>query len=135
MDEDYDDNYEEEEADYEDYEDEEEDPDIDEELGLELEDRDPELGEMNIDSKGVNRLLRLDSYEKAQLLGKRALLIDSGKPSTIDFKELKSLGITGSLQIAEEELRRGILPLKLRRKMDIGPDQVIKLSDIEFVYG
>lgn len=115
-------------------EEEEEDDDLDEELGLELEEKERELEQMDLaESKGI--VPRLDIYEKAALLGIRAKLIDSGAPSTIDAKELKQLGITSSLAIAEEELRRGKFPLLLKRKTDIGPEQTIRMSDIRYVAG
>ena len=54
----------------------------------------------------------LTKYEKARVLGTRALQISSGAPITVD---ISGTGETDPLKIAAQELKKGTLPLIVRR--------------------
>jgi DNA-directed RNA polymerase I, II, and III subunit RPABC2 len=56
-------------------------------------------------------------FEKARVLGARALQISMGAPPLIESKA------TTPLEIAEEELREGVLPMTIRRRL---PDRTHK---------
>lgn len=56
-------------------------------------------------------------FEKARVLGARALQISMGAPPLIESKAITPL------EIAEEELREAVLPMTIRRKL---PDRTHK---------
>ena len=58
----------------------------------------------------------LTKYEKARIIGARALQISMGAPIMIDIKG-KTMGRFG---FAEEELRSGVLPMTVRRSLPTG---------------
>lgn len=62
----------------------------------------------------------LDKYERACFLGTRALQIANDAPPLVDLKVRRcgrTVWLTDPLQIAEEELRQGVLPLSVQREL------------------
>ncbi len=60
----------------------------------------------------------LTKYEKARLIGARALQISMGAPLLIDLKEEDFERINyNPIEIAKLELEKGILPITIRRPM------------------
>merc|ERR1711871_1520843 len=57
----------------------------------------------------------MTKYERARILGTRALQISMGAPVLVDLK-----GETDPLDIANKELKRGRIPLMVRRYMPDG---------------
>jgi len=68
----------------------------------------------------------MTKYEKARVLGARALQISLGAPITVDAK-----GLTDPLRIAEQELRNGTLPIIVRRFLPDGAYEDWKLSELQ----
>ena len=66
----------------------------------------------------------LTKYEKARIIGARALQISMGAPIMIDMKG-KPMGRFG---FAEEELRSGVLPMTVRRSLPTGEYTDIPLA-------
>jgi len=66
----------------------------------------------------------LTRYEKARIVGARALQISMGAPILIEVPE----DIVDPLGIAQYELKHGVLPLTIRRKSPGGESQDIPLS-------
>jgi DNA-directed RNA polymerase subunit K/omega/predicted flap endonuclease-1-like 5' DNA nuclease len=66
----------------------------------------------------------LTKYEKARIVGARALQISMGAPVMIDMKG-KPMGRFG---FAEEELRAGVLPMTVRRTLPTGEHTDVPLS-------
>jgi len=66
----------------------------------------------------------LTKYERARVIGARALQIALGAPPLIPLEQLKS---KDPIRIAEEELRRKVLPLVIRRWLPNGKYQDIPL--------
>jgi DNA-directed RNA polymerase subunit K len=63
-------------------------------------------------------------YEKARILGSRALQIGMGAPFLIklskkDLKEIKY----NPIEIAKMEYEKGIIPITIKRPMPKGPDE------------
>ena len=67
----------------------------------------------------------LTSFEKARILGARALQLSMGAPPLIDLSDLPS---KDPVKIAEEELRRGLLPITIRRITPSGRYQIIPIK-------
>lgn len=63
-------------------------------------------------------------YERARIIGARALQISLGAPILIDIQEIKP----EAMLIAEQELIQGILPLTIRRMLPSGEYQDVPLS-------
>jgi len=61
-------------------------------------------------------------YEKARVLGARALQISMGAPPLLESKA------TTPLEIAQEELSEGVLPITIRRRLPDGRHQDIPLK-------
>ena len=59
---------------------------------------------------------RLTRFERARVVGARALQIAMGAPILIEPKE----GMTNPIDIALEELKRGVLPITIRRTLPDG---------------
>ena len=57
----------------------------------------------------------LTKYEKARILGARALQISMGAPILVDLK-----GETDSLEIASKELKERVIPIVIRRYLPSG---------------
>jgi DNA-directed RNA polymerase I, II, and III subunit RPABC2 len=66
----------------------------------------------------------LTKYEKARIIGARALQISMGAPIMIDLKG-ETMGRFG---FAEEELRSGLLPMTVRRTLPTGEHTDVPLS-------
>lgn len=60
--------------------------------------------------------LKYTRFEKARIIGARALQISMGAPVLIDLPE----GITDPVKIAELEFEEGAIPITVRRKNDRG---------------
>jgi len=69
-------------------------------------------------------LPRLTRYEKARIIGARALQISMGAPILIEVPK----GETDPIKIATLELEKGVLPLTVRRKLPSGEYQDIPLK-------
>ncbi|MEM2320833.1 MAG: DNA-directed RNA polymerase subunit K [Candidatus Bathyarchaeia archaeon] len=67
---------------------------------------------------------KLTRFEKARIVGARALQIAMGAPILIEIKE----NMRSPIDIALEELRRGILPITIRRTLPDGTYQDIPLK-------
>lgn len=63
-------------------------------------------------------------YERARIIGARALQISLGAPILIDIANIE----LDAMRIAEQELYKGILPLTVRRMLPSGKFQDIPLS-------
>jgi len=59
---------------------------------------------------------RLTRFEKARIVGARALQIAMGAPILIELSQ----GLSNPIDIALEELRRGTLPITIRRTLPDG---------------
>ncbi|TFG02327.1 MAG: DNA-directed RNA polymerase subunit K [Promethearchaeota archaeon] len=68
----------------------------------------------------------LTRYEKARITGARALQLSYGAPILID----KPRDMIDPIKIALLELRAGILPLTIRRKLPSGEYQDIPISKL-----
>ena len=68
---------------------------------------------------------KLTKYERARIIGARALQLSMGAVPLIPIEELPS---KDPLVIAEEELRRGVLPVTIRRVLPDGRYQNIPLK-------
>nr|KXH74954.1 MAG: hypothetical protein AM325_05280 [Candidatus Thorarchaeota archaeon SMTZ1-45] len=66
----------------------------------------------------------LTKFEKARIIGARALQISMGAPVLIDMKTAP----TGRFGFAEAELRAGVLPMTVRRTLPTGEYHDIPLS-------
>lgn len=67
---------------------------------------------------------KLTRFEKARIVGARALQIAMGAPVLIEIKE----DVKSPIDIALEELRRGVLPITIRRTLPDGTYQDIPLK-------
>jgi len=64
--------------------------------------------------------MKLTKYEKARLIGARALQISMGAPFMLDLKEADLEKINyNPIEIAKLELLKGVLPMEIRRPMPI----------------
>ena len=66
----------------------------------------------------------LTKYEKARIIGARALQISMGAPILINTEGV----VAGRYGFAEEELRLGVLPMTVRRTLPTGEYTDIPLS-------
>jgi len=69
----------------------------------------------------------LTRFEKARIMGSRALQLSLGAPPFIDF----SKNISTSLEIAMEELRQKVIPVVIRRTLPNGDYQNIAIEQFE----
>ena len=67
------------------------------------------------------------SFEKARIMGSRALQLSLGAPPFIDF----SKNISTSLEIAMEELHQKVIPIVIRRTLPNGDYQNISIEQFE----
>ncbi|MBS7612127.1 DNA-directed RNA polymerase subunit K [Candidatus Bathyarchaeota archaeon] len=67
---------------------------------------------------------RLTKYEKARIVGARALQISMGAPILVKLPE----GFKDPVEIALYELEKGVLPITVRRKLPDGTYQDIPLK-------
>ncbi|MEM0217898.1 MAG: DNA-directed RNA polymerase subunit K [Candidatus Nezhaarchaeales archaeon] len=70
-------------------------------------------------------LPKLTKYERARIIGARALQIAMGAPVLID---LSSIQEKDPVKIAMKELELGVLPITVRRKLPSGHYQDIPLK-------
>ena len=115
-------------------------PDINEEFEQEEEEEDSQDREFDDDKSENEEKKRehnttpfLTKYEKARIIGARALQISKNSPILISTQELE--GETDPIAIAEKELRAGKIPFIIRRYLPNGsyedwPVKELKLSDI-----
>ena len=71
--------------------------------------------------------LTLTRFEKARIMGSRALQLSLGAPPFIDF----SKNTTTSLEIAMEELKQRVIPIVIRRTLPNGDYQNISIEKFE----
>jgi len=69
----------------------------------------------------------LTRFEKARIMGSRALQLSLGAPPFIDF----SKNISTSLEIAMEELQQKVIPLVIRRTLPNGDYQNITIDQFQ----
>ena len=69
----------------------------------------------------------LTRFEKARIMGSRALQLSLGAPPFIDF----SKNISTSLEIAMEELSQRVIPIVIRRTLPNGDYQNIPIEQFE----
>ncbi len=69
----------------------------------------------------------LTRFEKARIMGSRALQLSLGAPPFIDF----SKNTTTSLEIAMEELQQRVIPIVIRRTLPNGDYQNIPIEQFE----
>ena len=69
----------------------------------------------------------LTRFEKARIMGSRALQLSLGAPPFIDF----SKNISTSLEIAMEELQQRVIPIVIRRTLPNGDYQNIPIEQFE----
>ena len=69
----------------------------------------------------------LTRFEKARIMGSRALQLSLGAPPFIDF----SKNISTSLEIAMEELHQQVIPIVIRRTLPNGDYQNIPIEKFE----
>ncbi len=70
---------------------------------------------------------KLTRFEKARVVGARALQISMGAPVLIDMKDLSK----SAIEIALMELKEGVLPMSIRRTLPDGESQNIPLQILE----
>ena len=69
----------------------------------------------------------LTRFERARIMGSRALQLSLGAPPFIDF----SKNISTSLEIAMEELRQKVIPIVIRRTLPNGDYQNIPIDQFQ----
>ena len=69
----------------------------------------------------------LTRFEKARIMGSRALQLSLGAPPFIDF----SKNISTSLEIAMEELQQKVIPIVIRRTLPNGDYQNIAIEQFQ----
>ena len=69
----------------------------------------------------------LTRFEKARIMGSRALQLSLGAPPFIDFAK----NISTSLEIAMEELHQRVIPIVIRRTLPNGDYQNIAIEQFE----
>ena len=79
---------------------------------------------METDKKILIGPPKITRFERARIVGARALQIAMGAPILIKPKK----GATGPIDIALEEFNRGILPITIRRTLPDGTYQDIPLK-------
>ena len=70
--------------------------------------------------------LRLTRYEKARIIAARALQLDLGAIPLIDVSKLPK----DPVEIAKEELRSGVLPFTLIRRLPNGNEEMIPVAKL-----
>jgi DNA-directed RNA polymerase subunit K/omega len=68
----------------------------------------------------------LTRFERARILGARALQLSFGAPPLIEL----SAGLNNAMDIARAELETGALPISIRRTLPSGQYQNIPISDL-----
>ncbi|MDI9619943.1 MAG: DNA-directed RNA polymerase subunit K [Candidatus Nezhaarchaeota archaeon] len=70
-------------------------------------------------------LPKLTKYERARIIGARALQISMGAPVLVDISQLNN---KDPINIATKELELGVLPITIRRRLPSGHYQDIPLK-------
>ncbi len=68
---------------------------------------------------------KLTKFERAAIIGVRALQLSVGAPPLIDISKLDN---KDPINIAREELKRGLLPITIRRRTSGGKEQRIPID-------
>ncbi len=66
----------------------------------------------------------LSRYERARIVGARALQISHGAPTLLDFK----MGSLSPIDMAKEELRARVLPIGIMRKLPNNQMQIVPIQ-------
>jgi DNA-directed RNA polymerase I, II, and III subunit RPABC2 len=82
------------------------------------------LNQNHIHDKRIT-LPYLTKYEKARILGARALQLSMGAPMLVDLE-----GETDSLEIAFKELRKRVIPIVIRRYLPCGKYEDWELNEL-----
>ena len=90
-----------------------------------MSDVDHEIKELESDGKILMGPPNLTRFEKARIMGARALQLSLGAPTFIDIPETA----TTSLDIAMEELEQRLIPISIRRVLPNGDFQNIPLFE------
>ena len=90
-----------------------------------MSDIDHEIQELQSDSKILMGPPNLTRFEKARIMGARALQLSLGAPPFIDIPETAAT----SLDIAMEELDQRLIPISIRRTLPNGDFQNIPLFE------
>ena len=69
----------------------------------------------------------LTRFEKARIMGARALQLSLGAPTFIEIPK----NVTTSLEIAMEELKQRVIPIVIKRTLPNGDYQIISLDKFE----
>ncbi|BAB66258.1 MULTISPECIES: DNA-directed RNA polymerase subunit K [Sulfurisphaera] len=72
---------------------------------------------------------RLTKYEIARIISARALQLAMGASPLIDTNNLPFNDV---ISIAEEELKRGVLPITVRRVYPNGKIELVSVKKVEF---
>jgi len=78
-------------------------------------------GEAQKESKRILGPSVTTRFERARVLGARALQISMGAPPLIEIT------VSTPIEIADQELKEGVLPMTIRRKLPDGRHQDIPL--------
>ncbi len=81
-----------------------------------------------IDSSGIIGPKRLTRFEVARIIGARALQLSLGAPPLIDPFSLPERVRLDPVLLAEEEFKRGVLPISVVRYTRKGIRQVIPIQ-------
>ena len=93
--------------------------------GIIMSDVDHEIQELQSDNKILMGPPNLTRFEKARIMGARALQLSLGAPTFIDIPET----VATSLDIAMEELDQRLIPISIRRVLPNGDFQNIPLFE------
>ena len=93
--------------------------------GIIMSDVDHEIQELQSDNKILMGPPNLTRFEKARIMGARALQLSLGAPTFIDIPETAAT----SLDIAMEELDQRLIPISIRRVLPNGDFQNIPLFE------
>ncbi|AWR97749.1 DNA-directed RNA polymerase subunit K [Acidianus sulfidivorans JP7] len=72
---------------------------------------------------------RLTIYEMARIIGARSLQLAMGAIPLIDTSSL-SQDQLNAISIAEEELKRGLLPITIRRRFPNGKVELVSVKEV-----
>ncbi|RLI25757.1 MAG: DNA-directed RNA polymerase subunit K [Candidatus Hecatellales archaeon] len=76
--------------------------------------------------KSITGPPRLTRFERARIIGARALQISLGAPVLIEIPE----NVSRPIDIAKLELERGLLPITIRRKLPDGSYVDMAIQDL-----
>jgi len=71
---------------------------------------------------------KLTRYEIARVISARALQLAMGAPALID---INNISLTDVISIAEEEFKRGVLPITIRRRLPNGKIILLSLERVK----